>query len=245
MRQRVVSRDEWTTARVALLAHEKELTRLRDAISRQRRELPWVRIDKDYVFEGPHGTQTLGDLFEGRSQLLVYHFMFDPGWSDGCKSCSFWADNYDGIGVHLAQRDVTMVTISRAPLPTLEAFKRRMGWTFTWLSSLGSDFNHDFHVTFTEDERRGDVDYHFERRKFGAPEAPGASVFYQDEDGAVYHTYSCYARGLDAMNGAYQWLDLTPKGRDEDGLPSTMAWVRHHDKYDGRSAVGRVDSKSG
>jgi predicted dithiol-disulfide oxidoreductase (DUF899 family) len=245
MRQRVVSRDEWTTARVALLAQEKELTRLRDAISRQRRELPWVRIDKDYVFEGPQGTQTLGDLFEGRSQLLVYHFMFDPGWSDGCKSCSFWADNYDGIGVHLAQRDVTMVTISRAPLPTLEAFKRRMGWTFTWLSSFGSDFNHDFHVTFTDDERMGDVDYNFELRKFGAPEAPGASVFYRDEDGVVYHTYSCYARGLDAMNGAYQWLDLTPKGRDEDGLPSTMAWLRHHDKYDVRSAFGLVDSKPG
>ena len=171
--------------------------------------------------------------------------MFDPGWSDGCKSCSFWADNYDGIGVHLAQRDVTMVTISRAPLPTLEAFKRRMGWTFTWLSSFGSDFNHDFHVTFSEDERRGDVDYNFERRKFGAPEAPGASVFYRDEDGVVYHTYSCYARGLDAMNGAYQWLDLTPKGRDEDGLPSTMAWLRHHDKYDVRSAFGLVDSKQG
>jgi len=230
---------------VALLAQEKELTRLRDAISRQRRELPWVRIDMDYVFEGPKGKQTLGDLFEGRSQLLVYHFMFDPGWSDGCKSCSFWADNYDGIGVHLARRDVTMVTISRAPLPTLKAFKRRMGWTFTWLSSFGSDFNHDFHVTFTEDERRGDVDYNFERRKVGAPEAPGASVFYWDEDGVVYHTYSCYARGLDAMNGAYQWLDLTPKGRDEDGLPSTMAWVRHHDKYDVRLAFGLVDSKQG
>ena len=245
MRQRVVSRDEWTRARVALLAQEKELTRLRDAISRQRRELPWVRIDKDYVFEGPQGKQNLGDLFEGRSQLLVYHFMFDPSWSDGCKSCSFWADNYDGIGVHLAQRDVTMVTISRAPLPTLEAFKRRMGWTFTWLSSFGSDFNHDFHVTFTDDERMGDVDYNFELRKFGAPEAPGASVFYRDEDSVVYHTYSCYARGLDAMNGAYQWLDLTPKGRDEDGLPSTMAWLRHHDKYDVRSAFGLVDSKPG
>ena len=171
MRQRVVSPDEWTKARVALLVQEKELTRLRDAISRQRRELPWVRIDKDYSFEGSRGKQTVSDLFEGRSQLLVYHFMFDPGWSDGCKSCSFWADNYDGIGVHLAQRDVTMVTISRAPLPTLEAFKRRRGWTFTWLSSFGSDFNHDFHVTFTEDERRGDVDYNFERRKcVGVPQ---------------------------------------------------------------------------
>jgi len=172
--------------------------------------------------------------------------MFDPGWTDGCKSCSFWADNYDGIDVHLAQRDVTMVTISRAPLAELEAFKRRMGWTFTWVSSFGSDFNHDFHVTFTEDERKGDVDYNFGRRTFGKrPRRPARACSNRDEDGAVYHTYSCYARGLDAMNGAYQWLDLTPKGRDEDGLPSTMAWVRHHDKYDVRSAFGLVDSKQG
>jgi predicted dithiol-disulfide oxidoreductase (DUF899 family) len=221
MRQLVVSRDEWTNARVALLTQEKELTRLRDAISRQRRELPWVRVDKDYRFESSRGTQTLSDLFEGRSQLLVYHFMFDPGWTDGCKSCSFWADNYDGIDVHLAQRDVTMGTISRAPFPAVD--ERRMGWTFTWVSSFGSDFNHDFHVPFTEDERKGDVDYNFERSRFGAPEAPGPSVFYRDEDGAVYHTYSCYARGLDAMNGVFQWLDLTPKGRDEDGL-SVRRW---------------------
>jgi predicted dithiol-disulfide oxidoreductase (DUF899 family) len=228
----VVSREEWTTARIALLDREKELTRLRDAISRERRALPWVRIAKPYVFDGPNGNETLGDLFDGRSQLLVYHFMFDPSWSEGCKSCSFWADNYNGIDVHLAHRDVTMVTVSRAPLDVIEAFKRRMGWTFKWVSSFASDFNRDFQVTFTEEERRGEVLYNYQPRRFGSPEAPGASVFYRDADGAIYHTYSCYARGLDAMNGAYQWLDLAPKGRDEDGLRSTMAWVRHHDKYD-------------
>jgi predicted dithiol-disulfide oxidoreductase (DUF899 family) len=232
-----VSRDEWLHARTALLAREKALTRLRDEVSRERRALPWVRIEKDYVFDAPRGPMSLADLFDGRSQLLVYHFMFDPSWTDGCKSCSFWADNYNGVVVHLAHRDVTMVTVSRAPLPTLEAFKARMGWTFPWVSSHGSDFNHDFHVTFTDDERRGDVDYNYQRQSFGSPEAPGASVFARDADGAVYHTYSCYSRGLDAMNGAYQWLDLTPKGRDEEGLRSTMAWLRHHDRYDGDARV--------
>jgi predicted dithiol-disulfide oxidoreductase (DUF899 family) len=231
MPHKIVSEREWTAARLALLAREKELTRLRDQISRERRELPWVRLDKEYLFEGPSGTESLSDLFEGRSQLLVYHFMFDPGWSEGCKSCSFWADNYDAIVVHLAQRDVTMVTVSRAPLATIEPFKRRMGWRFKWVSSFGSDFNRDFHVSFTEGERKGDVYYNFARRRFGSAEAPGASVFYKDEGGSLYHTYSCYARGLDAMNGAYQWLDLTPKGRDEDSLSYSMAWVCHHDKY--------------
>ena len=241
LRQNVVSRQEWTAARIALLAREKELTHLRDEISRERRALPWVRIDKPYVFDGPSGKVTLTELFEGRSQLLVYHFMFDPGWSEGCKSCSFWADNYNGVDVHLAHRDVTMVTVSRAPLDVLESFKRRMGWTFKWVSSFGNDFNHDFHVTFTEDERHGEVSYNYQQQRFGSPEAPGASVFYRDEDGSVYHTYSCYARGLDALNGAYQWLDLTPKGRDEDGLRSTMAWVRHHDKYEAPlNALGRT-----
>jgi len=234
----VVSPDEWLNARKRLLAREKELTRLRDDISRQRRDLPWVRIDQQYEFDTPTGRRTLADLFEGRSQLLVYHFMFDPSWTEGCKSCSFWADNYAGIGVHLAQRDVTMITVSRAPLAAFEPFKRRMGWNFTWVSSFGSDFNRDFHVTFSEEERREDVDYNYGRRRFGSPEAPGASVFYRDADGTVYHTYSCYARGLDAMNGAYQWLDLTPKGRDEDGLKTTMAWLRHHDRYEGMLEVG-------
>jgi predicted dithiol-disulfide oxidoreductase (DUF899 family) len=227
----VVSRAEWTRAREALLQREKELTRLRDAISRQRRELPWVRIDKEYRFDTPQGPRTLARLFEGRSQLLIYHFMLDPSWAEGCKSCSFWADSYNGIGVHLAARDVTMVTVSRAPLPQIEAFKQRMGWSFPWVSSHGSDFNRDFHVTFTDEERQGDVYYNYGRRRFGSSEAPGASAFARDDAGAVYHTYSCYARGLDALNSAYQWLDLTPKGRAEDGLKYPMAWVRHHDRY--------------
>jgi predicted dithiol-disulfide oxidoreductase (DUF899 family) len=200
-------------------------------VSEERRELPWVKVEKPYEFAGPNGRETLSDLFEGRSQLLVYHFMFDPGWIEGCKSCSFWADNYAGIVVHLAQRDVTMVTVSRAALSTLQAFRERMGWQFKWVSSLDSDFNRDFHVSFTADERLGDVWYNYAMRRFGSPEAPGASVFYRDADGQVYHTYSCYARGLDGLNGAYQWLDLVPKGRDEAALPYTMAWVRHRDRY--------------
>jgi predicted dithiol-disulfide oxidoreductase (DUF899 family) len=227
----VVTREEWTAARIRLLAREKELTRLRDQVSQERRELPWVKVEQPYVFDGPNGKHTLSDLFDGRSQLLVHHFMFDPEWSEGCKSCSFWADNYAGIIVHLAQRDVTMVTVSRAPLPTLEAFKQRMGWRFKWVSSFGSDFNRDFHVSFTPGERQGDVWYNYSERRWGSPEAPGASVFYRDSDGQVYHTYSCYARGLDALNGAYQWLDLVPRGRDEAALPYPMAWVRHHDRY--------------
>ncbi len=228
----VVSRDEWTAARRALLADEKELTRLRDALARRRRELPWLRVDKEYLFDTPSGPRPLAQLFEGRSQLLIYHFMFDPSWTEGCKSCSYWADSYAGIGVHLAQRDVTMVTVSRAPRAVFEPFKLRMGWTFPWVSSFGSDFNYDFHVTFTDEERQGLVDYNYQQRKFGSSEAPGASVFYRDTDGAVDHTYSCYARGLDAMNAAYQWLDLTPKGRDEATLAYPMAWLRHRDRYD-------------
>jgi predicted dithiol-disulfide oxidoreductase (DUF899 family) len=227
----IVSRDEWTRARIALLAREKALTRLRDEISAERRALPWVRIDKDYRFGTDHGDRSLAELFDGRSQLLVYHFMHDPSWAEGCKSCSFWADSYNGIGVHLAQRDVTMVTVSRAPLPQIVAFKKRMGWSFPWVSSTGSDFNRDFHVTFTDEERQGEVYYNYGRRRFGSPEAPGASAFARDAAGVVYHTYSCYARGLDALNSAYQWLDLAPMGRDEADLKYPMAWVRHHDRY--------------
>jgi predicted dithiol-disulfide oxidoreductase (DUF899 family) len=234
---RVVTREEWTAARTHLLEREKELTRLRDQVSQERRELPWVRVEEQYLFDSPNGRETLSDLFDGRSQLLVYHFMFDPAWTEGCKSCSFWADNYAGIIAHLAQRDVTMVTVSKAPLSTLEAFKQRMGWRFKWVSSFGSDFNRDFHVSFTPEERQAAVWYNYAMRRFGSPEAPGASVFYRDADGQIYHTYSCYARGLDAVNGAYQWLDLVPKGRDEAALPYTMAWVRHRDRYD-EAAVG-------
>jgi predicted dithiol-disulfide oxidoreductase (DUF899 family) len=229
---KIVSRMEWLEARGALLAKEKELTRARDEVARQRRELPWVRIEKRYEFEGPDGKQSLGDLFAGRSQLLVYHFMLGPGWKEGCPSCSFWADGYDGIVVHLAHRDVTFVVVSRAPLAEIEAYRKRMGWRFKWVSSCGSDFNYDFHVSFTPEEMaRGEMEYNFRKTKFPAEEGPGISVFYRDPSGAVFHTYSCYARGLDAMNSAYQHLDLVPKGRDEDGLPHAMAWVRRHDSY--------------
>jgi len=229
---RIVSREEWLVARRQLLAQEKELTRARDRLSRARRELPWVRVDKPYAFDGPNGKQTLADLFAGRRQLLVYHFMFDPSWTEGCKSCSFWADSFNGVIVHLNHRDVTMVAVSRAPFETLRAFKARMGWSFTWVSSFPSDFNQDYHVTFTPQQRAdGALEYNYAPSNFGSPEAPGASVFYKDETGTVFHTYSCYARGLDALNAAYQWLDLVPKGRDEVALPSPMAWVRHHDNY--------------
>ena len=229
---RIVSQEEWLAARKAHLAREKEFTRLRDQLSRERRELPWVRVEKDYVFQGPNGPESLGDLFDGRSQLLVQHFMYGPDWEEGCPSCSFWADSYDGFIVHLAQRDVTMVAVSRAPLAKLDAFKRRMGWSFKWVSSLGSDFNRDFQVSFTPDEMaKGEMTYNYETRGFPADEAPGVSVFARNDAGEVFHTYSCYSRGLDMLNGAYHYLDLVPKGRDEDDLPYSMAWVRRHDEY--------------
>jgi predicted dithiol-disulfide oxidoreductase (DUF899 family) len=228
----IVSRDEWIAARKEHLAREKEFTRLRDQLSRERRELPWVRVDKTYVFDGPRGPETLADLFEGRSQLIVQHFMFDPSWDEGCKSCSFWVDNFDGIAVHLRHRDVTMVLVSRAPLATLQAYKARMGWGLKWVSSLNTDFNQDYHVSFTDAEREsGRAYYNYAMGGFPVGEAPGISVFYKDPGGAVFHTYSCYARGLDMLNGAYHLLDLVPKGRDEKGLPSTMEWLRHHDRY--------------
>jgi len=228
---KVVSREQWLAARRELLAEEKKLTRARDELSHRRRELPWVKVDKPYVFEAPEGKQTLFDLFAGRSQLLVYHFMFGPEWPEGCPSCSFWADNYDGTIVHLNHRDVTFVVVSRAPLDRLEAYRARMGWRFKWVSSLGSDFNHDYHVSFTPQEMQGEVEYNYGRTKFPSEEAPGLSVFFRDEDGSVFHTYSCYARGLDTLNGAYHHLDLVPKGRDEAGLPWSMAWLRRHDSY--------------
>ncbi len=230
---KIVSREEWLAARKAHLAREKDFTRQRDELSRERRALPWVKIDKDYGFEGPDGRETLAQLFGPRGQLIVYHFMLGPTWDEGCKSCSFWADNFDGIDVHLAHRDTTLLLVSRAPLGRIEAFKRRMGWRIKWVSSHGSDFNRDFHVSFTPDEIASkQLDYNFEIRSFPTEEAPGISVFAKGADGAVYHTYSCYARGLDMLNGAYHLLDLTPKGRDESG-PHNMAWVRHHDKYEG------------
>jgi predicted dithiol-disulfide oxidoreductase (DUF899 family) len=231
----VVSSAEWVAARKELLRKEKELTRLRDEISRQRRALPWERVAKQYVFDGPRGKETLSDLFGGRSQLMIYHFMFGPGWKEGCPSCSFLADTFDGAAVHLAHRDVTFMAISRATLPEIEAFKKRMGWQFKWVSSFGSDFNRDYQASFSPQEIVvGKVYYNYEMTEFPSEEGPGASVFYKNPAGEIFHTYSTYARGLDAMVGTYNWLDLAPKGRDEDGLAFTMSWVRHHDKYDGQ-----------
>src|SRR5215471_12720848 len=230
---RVVSHDEWMAARTAFLAKEKEFTRLRDDISRQRRELPWEKVDQRYVFEGPGGKETLADLFAGKSQLVVYHFMFSPEWDEGCKHCSFWADNFDGIDVHLKQRDVSFVAVSRAPLPKIEAFKKRMGWRFKWLSSSGTDFNYDYQASFKpEDIAKGTVLYNYKREPMDMADREGVSVFYKDASGAIFHTYSTYARGIDAVNGAYQFLDLVPKGRDEDQLEFTQSWVRYHDKYE-------------
>lgn len=228
----VVQPPEWLAARKDLLKKEKEFTRLRDELSRQRRELPWERVEKPYVFEGPQGKETLADLFAGRSQLLVYHFMFGPGWKEGCPSCSFLADGFDGCVIHLAHRDVTFLAISRATLPEIEAFKKRMGWQFKWVSSNGNDFNYDYHVSFpVVGQVKGKVYYNYELMEFPSDEGPGTSVFYKNDAGEVFHTYSSYARGLDSMVATYQWLDLVPKGRDEEGLTHTMAWVRHHDKY--------------
>jgi predicted dithiol-disulfide oxidoreductase (DUF899 family) len=229
---KIVSRDEWLKARKALLAEEKTFTQARDQLSRQRRELPWVKVDKAYVFDTPAGKKTLAELFDGRSQLIVYHFMLGPGWSQGCKSCSFVADHIDGATIHLAHRDVTLLAVSRAPLAEIEAFKQRMGWRFPWVSSFGNDFNFDYHVSFTPEEMaNGQTYYNYEIKPFGTEEAPGVSVFYKNEAGDIFHTYSAYARGLDMLIGAYNYLDLVPKGRDEAELKFTMAWVRHHDRY--------------
>ena len=232
MQHQVVSREDWLAARRRLLLKEKEFTRLRDRLSAERRELPWVKVERTYVFDGPDGKETLADLFEGRSQLLVYHFMFGPGWEEGCPSCSFVSDHIDGANWHLPHRDVTLLAVSRAPLPEIEIFKKRMGWRFKWVSSYGSDFNYDFHVSFTqEDLAKGKVDYNYDMVE-GYDELPGLSAFYRDQNGDLFHTYSCYARGLDLLIGAYDYLDLAPKGRDEAGLESTMDWVRHHDRYE-------------
>lgn len=233
----VVSRAPWLAERKALLAREKELTRLSDEIARARRALPWVRVEKDYVFETLDGLRSLADLFEGRQQLLVQHFMFAPGWEQGCKSCSYMADHSDGANPHLAQRDVTLLAVSRAPLADIERFRQRMGWQFKWVSSHGNDFNRDFGVSFAQEEiAGGEVYYNYGMQPFPQEEAPGISVFYRDGAGDVFHTYSTYGRGVEVMMGAYPLLDLTPKGRDEDGLGFTMEWVRHHDRYEPQSA---------
>lgn len=230
----VVTRERWISQRKALLAQEKELTRLRDRIAEDRRALPWVRIDDDaYVFDTPQGPRRLSQLFQGRRQLLVQHFMFGPGWEEGCKSCSFMADHLDGMALHLAHRDIALLAVSRAPLAEIQRFRARMGWRFDWVSSHGSDFNRDFRVSFLPEDRvDGEVDYNFHRAPFPSDEAPGISVFYRDDAGAVFHTYSTFGRGVEVMMGTYQLVDLTPKGRDEAGLAYPMAWVRHHDRYE-------------
>jgi predicted dithiol-disulfide oxidoreductase (DUF899 family) len=226
-----VSEAEWLVARKDLLAREKEFTRQRDALSAARRQMPMVKIDKEYVFDGPNGKETLADLFDGRSQLIVYHFMFGPGWEVGCKSCSYLADHFDGANGHLPHRDVTFLVVSRALLSEFEPYKRRMGWRFKWVSSHGNDFNFDYHVSFTkDDEAKGKVYYNYGMGEFMSDELPGLSVFYKDENGDIFHTYSTYARGLDILVGTYNFLDLVPKGRDENP-ESTMDWVRRHDQY--------------
>ncbi len=239
---KIVSHDDWIAARKAYLVEEKAFSRARDALARRRRELPWERVEKRYVFDGPTGKETLADLFSGKSQLIVYHFMLGPGWEAGCPSCSYLADHFDGAVAHLTQRDVSFVVVSRAPLAEIEKFKTRMGWRFKWASSFGSDFNCDYQVSVSPQEKTsGKVLYNYEIiEDFPSEERPGASVFYKNEAGEVFHTYSTYGRGLDILIGAYNFLDLAPKGRDEDGLAWSMAWVRHHDRYDDAA----VDTKA-
>jgi len=229
---KVVSSAEWLAARKQLLAKEKEFTRLRDELSAQRREMPWEKVEKNYVFEGANGTEKLVDLFDGRSQLIIYHFMFGPGWKEGCPSCSFLADSFDGAAIHLAQRDTTFLVVSRATLPEIDAFKKRMGWKFKWVSSNGSDFNYDYQVSTGNGEKAGSsVYYNYTLTEFPSDERPGLSVFFK-RGGEVFHTYSTYARGLDILLPTYNLLDMTAKGRDEAEMkPHAMAWVRHHDRY--------------
>jgi predicted dithiol-disulfide oxidoreductase (DUF899 family) len=230
-KSRIVSREEWTAARKALLEREKAFARERDALSAARRELPVVKVDKSYVFEEPSGKRTLADLFEGHRQLLVYHFMFDPSWEEGCRGCSFVADHVGGAVAHLAARGTAFAAVSRAPVEKLEAFKRRMGWSFRWLSSAGSDFNYDFHVSFRpEDAEAKTVEYNYAKRAFQGFDKPGLSAFLR-EGRSIFHTYSTYERGLEFLINTYSYLDLTHLGRQESDLPFPMAWVRHHDKY--------------
>jgi predicted dithiol-disulfide oxidoreductase (DUF899 family) len=230
---RIVSREEWLSARRAHLDKEKALDKQRDQLSRERRELPWVKVDKNYRFDGPEGREALSDLFGKRHQLIVYHFMYDPSWQEGCPSCSYLADHFDGMLPHLDQRDVAFVVVSKALPDQLEAYKERLGWSFKWVSSHDNEFNRDYHVSFTPEElEKGEAYYNYKKgTQFPSTEGPGLSVFYKDENGNVFHTYSTYARGLDHLIGTYQFLDLVPKGRDEDDLDFSMAWIRRHDEY--------------
>ncbi len=229
----VVSQAQWLEERKELLEREKALTRLNDEISALRRQLPWVKVEQAYSFDTEHGRQSLAELFSGRNQLVIYHFMFGPDWEQGCVSCSFWADHLDGLSVHLAHRNITLAVVSRAALQKLLAYRTRMGWDFGWVSSLGTTFNQDFGVTFSAAEQaEGAAFYNYEMCHFPLEEAPGLSVFYRDEQGQIYHTYSCYGRGLDCLNTAYQLMDRVPLGRDEQSLAYSMAWLRRHDGYE-------------
>ncbi len=230
---KVVSKDEWLLARIDHLVKEKEFTKLRDQLSQERRELPWVKVDKEYQFDGPNGKETLSGMFTGRSQLIIYHFMYGPDWEEGCPSCSFWADNFNNIVVHLNHRDITLMAVSKAPLDKLTAYKKRMGWHFKWMSSFENEFNYDYHVSFTPDEiANREMQYNYSIINSSNDELAGVSVFYKNEAGDIFHTYSSYSRGLDMLNGAYHYMDIAPKGRDEDSLPYSMAWLRRHDSYD-------------
>lgn len=229
----VVSYEEWVTSCREHLVKEKAFTRLRDQLSQQRRALPWTRVEKDYHFDSDDGRKSLCDLFVGKRQLLIYHFMFGPDWEAGCPSCSFWADNFNNIMAHLNARDINLIAVSRAPLEKLQNYKKRMGWTFNWVSSFESDFNTDFGVTFTEEEMNGKQRYYnFNTAGFPVSEAPGVSALYRSDQDEVFRTYSCYARGLDILNGAYHFMDIAPKGRNEGELPHPQAWIRRHDEYD-------------
>lgn len=228
----VVSHEDWLAARRTFLVKEKEFSQMREELARQRRALPWEKIEKQYTFEGPNGKETLAELFGKHSQLVVYHFMFDPEDSEGCPHCSFWADSFNGGSIHLPHRDVNFVAISRAPLSKIKPFKQRMGWNFKWLSSFQSDFNYDYKISFTPEEAHSQTAfYNYTQTDPGPLDREGISVFYKDEDGKLFHTYSCFARGIDMMNTTYQFLDLVPKGRDEAHLPEPQDWVRHHDRY--------------
>ncbi len=228
---KVVSEAEWIAARKELLAKEKALTRQRDALAEERQKLPWVKVDKKYVFETASGKKTLAELFGGKSQLVIYHFMLGPDWEQGCPSCSLLADHFDNLGIHLAQRDVRLMIASRAPLDKIDLFKKRMGWKFPWVSSYGSDFNFDYEVSVPKDEVGKEHVYNYVMTKFPSDERPGMSIFYKNANGDIFHTFSVYGRGLEDFMGIYAILDRVPKGRDEAGLKHGMAWVRHHDRY--------------
>jgi len=226
----IVSQDEWLIARKKLLAKEKEFTQLRDKLSAERRALPWVKVEKDYIFDGEQGQQNLADLFGDKSQLMIYHFMLGPDWDEGCPSCSFWADNFNGIDIHLAHRDIAFLAISRGDHEKLAAYKKRMGWNFKWMSSLNSDFNYDMGVSLsTENSMNNEITYNYRKQPYFMDELQGVSVFYKSDEGEIFHTYSTYSRGVDILNSAYNYIDLSPKGRDEeDGI---MNWLRRHDQY--------------